>query len=161
MLIRGREEKSSRGELQSRSRGSIFVLLWRCAWQFGEVLGGIFRLREEESFRTGSDGDTREIFCEKVVAFGNVFLGGATFGQFVQVGGHGQEVRLRIQLMIGRLIIWGHLLAGNPRQVPGRYKGKLLACDLTGAQMSLLEILVPGGFFFNFIRVKWLGKAYD
>ena len=47
VLIRGRG-KEVQGELQSRSRGSIFVLLWRCAWQFGEVLGRHFQgLREE------------------------------------------------------------------------------------------------------------------
>ena len=129
-------------------------------WQFGEVLGGIFRLR-------GGEGELQDGSDEGIL--GNLLRRGCCIRQCVlgwrdvrgslatSPGSHGRVAR-GIQLMIGRLIIWGHLLAGT-RQVPGRYKGKLLACDLTGAQMSLLEILVPGGFFFNFIGVNSSGKA--
>ena len=128
---RREEKRFKRGELQSRSRGSIFVLLWRCAWQFGEVLGGIFRLREgEESFRTEAMRIPGKSSAKRLLHSAMCSWVARRSRQFVQVGGHGR-VALGIQLMIGRLIIWGTLLAGT-KAGTGRYKGKLLACGLDG-----------------------------
>ena len=50
----------------------VFVLLWRCAWQFGEVLGGISRLREERRLQDCGkldEGILGNHFCEEVGAF--------------------------------------------------------------------------------------------
>ena len=148
-----------RGELQSRSRGSIFALLWRCAWQFEEVLGEHFQVEGGRGeLQDGNDGGYWE----------NLLRRGCCIRQCV-LGWHGVRDSLHKSGVTAGVALedpvddWAsdHLRAlylQEPRQVPGRHEGKLLACDLTGAQMSLLEILVPGGFFFNFIRINSSGK---